>query len=280
MSTEPVPFEIRASQEQLDDLARRLEATRWPGAEHAGWELGTDTAWLRDLVGGWQADFDWRAQEAYLNSTLPGQIVSVRGIDLHFSHIRGKGPNPMPLLLLHGWPSSFVEMHRIVGPLTDPAAHGGVAEDCFDVVVGSIPGHGFSSAPTDARFGADEAADCFRDLMVEVLGYDRFAVHGGDRGAFVATGLAHRHAEHLTAIHQSMPMGILGTPPSAEEKSWLSEVQSWSAREGGYSAIQGTRPLSLEISPELVREPLDEIPADSTCISFLKARAERERAAI
>ncbi len=241
----PEPFTIRASDAVLEDLDRRLASARWPSILETGWERGTDADWLRDLVDYWRSDFDWRAQEAWLDETLPGRRVRVRDIDLHYAQIPGRGPDPLPLLLLHGWPSSFVEMHRLVGPLSDPVAHGGAAEDSFDVVVGSIPGHGFSSPPQDPLFGADDAADCFRDLMVDVLGHATFAVHGGDRGAFVATGLAHRFPEATIAIHQSLPMGIPGTPPSPEERAWLETTASWAAEEGGYSAIQGTRPMTL-----------------------------------
>jgi microsomal epoxide hydrolase len=245
MSPTPAPFLIHASNEVLDDLDRRLAATRWPEPASKDWSLGTDSGWLRGLVDYWRRDFDWRRHEDDLNDAMPGHRVPVRGIDLHYSRVPGRGPDPLPLLLLHDWPSSFVEMRRLVGPLSDPVAHGGRAEDSFDVVIGSIPGHGFSSAPSDAGFGADEAADCFRDLMVDVLGYPRFAVHGGDRGAFVATGLAHRFPERMIAIHQSLPMGIPGNPPTAEERAWLEAVGRWNVEEGGYSAIQGSRPLSL-----------------------------------
>lgn len=241
----PAPFEIRASEAQLEDLRRRLDATIWPEPVERGWAMGTDHAWLRDLVHYWRHEFDWRRQEEWLRERLPSQRVRVRGVDLHFCRIPGRGPDPRPLLLLHGWPSSFVEMHKIAGPLADPAAHGGAPEDAFDVVIGSVPGHGFSSVPADPRFGADEAADCFRDLMVDVLGYPEFFVHGGDRGAFVATGLGHRHPSHITAIHQNLPMGIPSDPPSADEAAWLETTARWTAEEAGYSAIQGTRPVSL-----------------------------------
>ena len=243
--SKPVPFDICASDEELADLERRLAAARWPAPEDSGWALGTDPHWLRELVDYWRGDFDWRAREAWLRETLPGQRVRIRDLDLHFSHIPGRGPKPFPLLLLHGWPSSPVEMHKLVGPLSDPAAHGGSAADAFDVVVGSLPGHGFSSASADPRFGADEAADYFRDLMVDVLGFDRFGAHGGDRGAFVTTGLAHRHPSHVAGIHQVLPMAIPGDPPTAEEQVWLDSTEAWRSEEGGYSAIQGTRPLSL-----------------------------------
>jgi pimeloyl-ACP methyl ester carboxylesterase len=239
------PYPIRASDSVLDDLYRRIAATRWPAPDDGSWEMGTDPAWLRELVAFWQTSFDWRAQEGWLNATLPGQRVSLRGLDIHFSHRPSSDPGALPLLLLHGWPSSFVEMHRIVGPLSDPSGHGASGRPGFHVVVGSLPGHGFSSAPSDPTFGADECADVLRDLMVDVLGYERFAVHGGDRGAFVATSLGHRHPEHVAAIHQTLPLGLVGSPPSPEERAWLDAMQAWSREEGGYSAIQSTRPLSL-----------------------------------
>jgi len=243
----PSPFEIRASDEALGDLRRRLAATRWPDAPQPGWGLGTDAAWLRELVAWWQQGFDWRRQEAWLAAVLPGERVRVRGIDLHFSRVRARAPGALPLLLLHGWPSCPVEFHKIAAPLADPEAHGGAREDAFDVVVASLPGHGFSSAPRDPHYGADDAADCLRDLMVDVLGFERFGAHGGDRGAFVATGLAHRHPEHVAGIHLSLPLGIpapAGERP-VEESAWLEAVARWQAEEGGYSAIQSTRPLSL-----------------------------------
>ncbi len=237
----PRPFAYRAPHWALDDLRRRLAATRWPQPAGAGWQLGTDAAYLRDLVAYWTDGFDWRRQEAWLDSVMPGQRVRIGRLDVHFSLIRGRGARPFPLLLLHGWPSSFVEMHRLLAPLTE------ARDDAFDVVVASLPGHGFSSAPHDPRFGADDAADVLRDLMVDVLGYQRFGVHGGDRGAFVATGLAHRHPRHVAAIHLSLPTGIPAPAGerSAEEQAWLDETARWQAHEGGYAAVQSTRPLSL-----------------------------------
>jgi pimeloyl-ACP methyl ester carboxylesterase len=253
---------IRVPDAELEDLSRRLAATRWPDAIVVGdgWALGTNPDWLRELVDYWQHGFDWRTREAWLADRLPSRRVRIRGLDIHFSVVpgrsraeaseRGRGHptggagGAMPLLLLHGWPSSFVEMHRLVEPLTRPELHGGSAADAFDVVVASLPGHGFSSAPRDPRYGADDAADCLRDLMVEVLGYERFGVHGGDRGAFVATGMAHRYPEHVAGIHLSFPLAIAAPPaerPPAEIE-WLESVARWQAEEGGYSAIQSTRP--------------------------------------
>jgi microsomal epoxide hydrolase len=240
MREAPRPFAYRATDAALDDLRRRLASTRWPAPSGAAWELGTDVAYLRDLVAYWRDAFDWRAREAWLDAVLPGERVRIRGIDLYFSRIAGRGPRPFPLLLLHGWPSSFVEMHRLAASLAS-------VDDAFDVVVASLPGHGFSSAPVDPRFGADDAADVLRDLMVDVLGHRRFGVHGGDRGAFVATGLGHRHPAHVVAIHLTLALGIPAPAAvrSAEEQQWLDETARWQASEGGYAAIQSTRPLSL-----------------------------------
>lgn len=251
-------FRVRASDAQLDDLARRLAATRWPepvsdGSD--GFGLGTSRPWLEALVAYWRDGFDWRAREDWLEAKLPSQLARIRGIDIHFSRIRAEIPasstppsaRPMPLLLLHGWPSSYVEMHRLVDPLAHPTTHGASAAPAFDVVVASIPGHGFSGAPRDPRFGADEAADLLCELMVGVLGYERFGVHGGDRGAFVAAGLGHRHPAHVAGIHLSLPLGIaapLEVRPAAES-AWLESSARWQAAEGGYSAIQSTRPRTL-----------------------------------
>ena len=241
----PIPFRVRATDAQLEDLHRRLDATIWPSPAEQGWSMGTNAEWLRELVAYWRHDFDWRSQEEWLNERLPSHKAQVRDLEIHYSLIKGQGLNPRPLLLLHGWPSSYVEMHRIVGPLSDPAGYGGHPEDAFDVIVGSLPGHGFSSAPARPEFGADEAADCFRDLMVDVLGYERFFVHGGDRGAFVASSLAHQYPQHTAAIHQSLPMGLPANPPTPEDVVWLEAMGGWNAEEGGYSSIQGTRPVSL-----------------------------------
>jgi len=241
------PFAIRASDEALDGLHQCLAAARWPemGVAGDGWSLGTDRDWLEALVAYWRDGFDWRAREAWLATRLPSRLATVRGIDLHYSFTPARTRPALPLLLLHGWPSSFVEMHRLVEPLTRPrGADGSIA---FDVVVASIPGHGFSGMPRDPRFGSDEAADLLRDLMVDVLGFERFGIHGGDRGAFVGTGLAHRHPRHVAGLHLSLPLAIAAPPEErpAAETAWLESSARWQALEGGYSAIQSTRPRTL-----------------------------------
>jgi pimeloyl-ACP methyl ester carboxylesterase len=167
----------------LDDLRARLDRVRWPAAPTPGWEHGADVETIRELVRAWRDDFDWRRQEGLLDERLPGHRARVRGLELHFAWLKGRGPRPLPLLLLHGWPGSTFEMIEVAGPLADPAAHGGDPADAFDLVIPSLPGHGFSEAPSDPFFGADAAADVLRDLMVDVLGYARFGAQGGDRGA-------------------------------------------------------------------------------------------------
>jgi microsomal epoxide hydrolase len=228
----------RATDAALDDLRRRLATTRWPAPLAGDWTYGTNAAWLRDVVDYWRDGFDWRGREACLDEVLPGEIVRIGDLDVHYARIRGRGAKPFPLLLLHGWPSSFVEMHRLAARLADAA---------FDVVVPSLPGHGYSTAPRDPAFGADHAADVLRTLMVDVLGHRRFGAHGGDRGAFVATGLGHRHAADVAGIHLTLPLGIPAPAGqrSADEQTWLDATARWHAEEGGYVAIQSTRPRTL-----------------------------------
>jgi microsomal epoxide hydrolase len=241
------PFSISASEAELDDLARRLAATQWPSLTAAGWERGTDAAYLRELVTYWRKDFDWRGSERWLEAALPSRWIHAGGMHVHFARVPGRGPRPFPLLLLHGWPSSFVEMHRLANLLADPAAHGGSPDDAFEVIVPSLPGHGFSEAPAAPEFGADDAADVLCELMVDGLGHLRFGAHGGDRGAFVASGLGHRHAPHVAGIHLAFAIGIPAPPDqrSGAEQAWLAELARWQAEEGGYAAIQSTRPQSL-----------------------------------
>jgi pimeloyl-ACP methyl ester carboxylesterase len=241
-------FTVHVPEEILRDLRQRLEATRWsdtiPGS---GWDHGTDVQYLRELVTYWLHDFDWRAQEQWLDEVLPGWTVDIDGRVVHYARIDGRGPSPLPLLLLHGWPGSYFELSKVAPMLADPGAHGGDPADAFDVIVPSLPGHGFSAAPTTAGFGADECADVMRRLMVDHLGYQRFVAQGGDRGAFVSTGLAHRHRDVVAAIHLNFAAGIPGRDgdTSEAEERWLDEQRAWAAEEGGYIAIQGTKPQTL-----------------------------------
>jgi pimeloyl-ACP methyl ester carboxylesterase len=243
------PFEIRVDDAAIADLVARIQRTSWPD-QPAGttWELGVDGDYLRDLADHWAHRFDWRAAETRLNTVLPGLRARVGDLDLHVARLApADGTTRPPVVLLHGWPSSFSEMIELAPKLADPGAHGADPADAVEVLVPSLPGHGFSSIPVGLGFGADRCADVVRDLVVDVLGHERFVVHGGDRGAFVATSLGHRHPEHVAGIHLTLPTGLpgAGDERTPEEDAWLAETAAWAVEEGGYSAIQGTRPQTL-----------------------------------
>ena len=244
------PFRINVPQAVLDDLKRRLETTRWPGeVEGAGWDYGTNLTYLKDLVGYWRREYDWRKHEADLN-TFRHFRAPVDGFSLHFIHERGKGPNPLPLLLTHGWPDSFWRFHKVIPMLTDPERFGGDAEDAFDVVVPSLPGYGFSDRPATRGTDARAVADLFAQLMTQTLGYRAFAAHGGDIGRGVTEQLARRHADALVAIHLTdLPSRYLQNLPqdtlSDAERRYADEVQAWGAQEGAYASMQATKPQTL-----------------------------------
>ncbi|MBR0656952.1 epoxide hydrolase family protein [Plastoroseomonas arctica] len=243
------PFRLAIPDEALADLSTRLALTRLPDqAPGAPWAYGTDVACLGDLIAYWQHGFDWRAQEAALNA-FPQFTVPLHGIDLHGLHVPGKGPNPTPLLLMHGWPGSVFEFLDIIPRLTDPAAFGGDPADAFTVVAPSLPGYGLSFAPGQPRFGVAEIADCLAELMTKVLGYPRFAAQGGDWGASIASNLGAVHAETLIGIHINLLAMRPDVPPpanpTAEEARYAAEVAEWLREEAGYQAIQGTRPQTL-----------------------------------
>ncbi|MEW2289562.1 epoxide hydrolase family protein [Streptomyces sp. NPDC047841] len=194
-------FTIDVGQEVLDDLSTRLKATRFaPDPENDDEIYGLSTAVLRPLVEYWADGFDWRAAEARLN-TVNQHRLDVAGTPVHFVHERGKGPAPIPLLLMHGWPWTYHHWHKVIGPLTDPAAHGGDPADAFDVVIPSLPGFGFSTPLTSPRENYATMADRFQTLMTEVLGYDRYGVGAADYGALVGARLGHKYADSLRGIH-------------------------------------------------------------------------------
>jgi pimeloyl-ACP methyl ester carboxylesterase len=236
------PFLIAIPDEDLEDLRRRLGETRWPAAiPGTGWEYGTDVAWLRELCAYWRDGFDWRAQERVLNA-WPQAIVAVDGLDIHCVHVEGRGPDPIPLVATHGWPSSFFEMHKIIAPLTDPASHGGDPADAFHLVVPSLPGYGFSSPPTEPGVGAARVADLWVALM-DQLGYARFGSHGGDWGSAVTSALGAAHPDRMIGLHFSML-----SPPvdpaslDSEQRQWWEALQRYRDREWGYVHLQRTKP--------------------------------------
>jgi len=250
MSTlSPEPYRLHVPDAAITDLRERLRRTRFPDqAPGEPWAYGTDLTYLRELVGYWAERFDWRAEEARLNA-FPQLKVALHGIDLHCLHVPGVGPEPMPLLLLHGWPGSVLEFLKIIPCLTDPARFGGDPADAFTVVAPSLPGFGLSFAPGQPRFSVEAIADCVAELMTGVLGYPRFGAQGGDWGAFVTARLGYAHAKSLAGIHLNM-MPIPRDPamvaaPTPEERRYLDALALWLKEETGYQWIQGTRPQSL-----------------------------------
>ena len=249
MASIPQPFTMLVPDADIIELHARLAKTRFPDqAPDAPWAYGTDITYLRTLVDHWRTKFDWRAHEASLNA-FPQFKAPLHGIELHYLHVPGEGPNPKPLLLLHGWPGSVFEFLEIIPRLTDPARFGGNAEDAFTVIAPSLPGYGLSFRPNQKRFGIAEMADCFADLMVNVLGHRKFAAQGGDWGAFTCSALGVRHADKLAGIHLNMlsirPDQTLPANATAEEQRYVEEVRVWAKEETGYIMIQGTRPQSL-----------------------------------
>lgn len=199
------PFNVNVPQEAIDALRVRLSDTRWaPERNNADWSLGVNGTYLRELVRYWREDFDWRAQEAKINR-FPQFRAIIDDVPIHFLHIRGKGPNPVPIVLNHGWPWSFWDFKDVIEPLTDPAAHGGDPSDAFDVIVPSLPGFTFSGPLDRTDIGYIQTADLWVKLM-RGLGYERFVTHGGDAGAFLSSQLGHAHPESVIGVHLTFPI--------------------------------------------------------------------------
>jgi pimeloyl-ACP methyl ester carboxylesterase len=242
------PFQLHVPPGALTELRERLIRTRFPDqAPGEPWAYGTNVAWLADIVAYWCDRFDWREAEARLNA-LPNFKMLLDGIDLHFLHVPGVGPDPKPLLLSHGWPGSVFEFLDIIPRLTDPGRFGGDPADAFTVVAPSLPGYGLSFAPGQKRFGVTEMADLFAQLMSR-LGYDRFFAQGGDWGSSITARLGFAHPDRTIGIHLNM-MPVRRDPnmianPSPEEAQFLEELKVWLKEETGYQWIQGTRPQTL-----------------------------------
>jgi pimeloyl-ACP methyl ester carboxylesterase len=245
------PFRIAVPDAVLADLRERLARARLPdeipGSE---WTYGTSLSYMRELVAYWRDRYDWRAAEARLNR-LRQFLARVGDLRIHFVHERGVGPKPLPLVITHGWPGSIAEFTEIIGPLTDPARHGGDPADAFDVVAPSMPGYGFSDHPTAPGMDPERIAALWVELM-RGLGYERFGAQGGDWGAMVSTYLGARHAPHLIGVHLNMVIALPPDPknPSVEgltqaEVVELMEAQQFLQEETGYQRIQGTKPQTL-----------------------------------
>ena len=246
----PRPFTVEIPQATLDDLRDRLSRTRWAeSVDTTSWDRGTSLDYLKSLTAYWREAFDWRAQEAGINRFAHVR-TDIDGLGVHFIHERGTGSNPIPLLLLHGWPDSFHRMHKIIPLLTDPASHGGDASDSFDIVVPSIPGYGFSDPPSTPDYTMVDCARLLGTLMTDVLGYERFAVHGGDIGSSLTETLARSNPAALIGIHMTdIPYHHLFTVDaddlSDSEREYLQAGQAWQMQEGAYALAQSTKPQSL-----------------------------------
>ncbi|MFF4833792.1 epoxide hydrolase family protein [Streptomyces sp. NPDC001315] len=251
------PFRLAIPQSDLDDLHDRLDRTRWPDAlPGVGWSYGVPRDYLRELVRYWRHEYDWRAAEARLNE-WPQFTTTIDGANVHFAHIRSPEPDAVPLIITHGWPGSIVEFLDVIGPLTDPAAHGGDPADAFHVVVPGIPGFGLSGPTEETGWEARRVADAWVELMAR-LGYERFGAQGGDWGAAISRELGRAHPDRVIGVHLNLLPGAQATrEPTREELDVLSPGEReraltswrrWSAwsREGtGYAVLQSTRPQTL-----------------------------------
>jgi pimeloyl-ACP methyl ester carboxylesterase len=243
------PFRVEVPDAALEDLRARLRRTRWPEPETVtDWSQGTPLAYTRELCRYWLEDYDWPAANARLNQ-FPQFITAIDGLDVHFLHVRSPHPDATPLVLTHGWPGSVVEFRQVIGPLTDPVAHGGTAADAFHVVCPSLPGYGFSGKPAATGWGVEHIADAW-DQLVGRLGYERYGAQGGDWGSSVTMHLGRRHPGHLVGIHLNM---IPGARPTDREAADLTDAEQAAlaalAEHGksgtGYSKQQSTRPQSV-----------------------------------
>jgi len=247
---EILPFHIDIPQTAIDDLNDRLARTRWPSElPDIGWSRGVPVDYLKGLAEYWGAGYDWRAHETRLNA-FPQFTTEIDGQTIHFLHVESPEPNATPLMLIHGWPGSFVEFIELIRPLTDPAAYGGDAADAFHLVIPSVPGMGFSTPLSEAGWTHSRIAKAFTELMSR-LGYDRYGVQGGDIGAFEAPLMGQLDPERIIGVHVNALVTFpSGDPAELEglteaEQERLARFQNFEQDMSGYSAIQGTRPQTV-----------------------------------
>jgi len=245
---ELIPFRVNVPDADLADLRERLRRTRWPEPETTGdWSQGAPLGYVRDLCSYWADGYDWRACEARLNA-LPQYRTDIDGIAVHFLYARSPRPGALPLIMTHGWPGSVVEFLKVIGPLTDPAAHGGDPADAFHVVCPSLPGYGFSGKPASPGWGVEKIAAAWAELMAR-LGHTRYGAQGGDWGTSVSTVLGQRDRDHIAGIHLSPPLA----PPdpatfddlTERERSALAALKHSAEWDSGYSKEHSTRPQTI-----------------------------------
>jgi epoxide hydrolase len=245
-----IPFEIDISDAAISDLQRRLATTRMPDQiADTTWEYGTDSSYLTELLNYWKNDFDWKKQESQLNE-FDQFKTEIDGLDMHFIHQRSENPDAIPLMIVHGWPGSVAEFSKIIGPLTDPVAHGGDIADSYHVIAPSLPGFGFSEKPNEPGYSPEKFAHILAGLM-QRLGYEQYAIAGGDWGAIINRYLANNYPERLLGLHSNM---VLAGPPADEAQrddvsqavnSLRTARTAYMLNEVGYQRIQGTKPQSL-----------------------------------
>ncbi len=249
MRIDAEPFEVRIDAAVLEDLQQRLAATRWPNQPaDGGWLYGTDLAYMQKLVAHWRDGYDWRRWEARLNR-FPQYRAEVGRLVLHFIAEPGSGPDPLPLVLTHGWPGSVFEFHKIIEPLAHPERFGGDPADSFTVIAPSLPGYGFSDWP-DRPINPREIGHLWHRLMTDVLGFERFVAQAGDWGSVVSAWLAFHYPQAVRAIHLNMMalkpyLGPNTAPLSDAERQWIAKLKRRLDWAGGYQAIQGTKPQTL-----------------------------------
>jgi pimeloyl-ACP methyl ester carboxylesterase len=251
------PFHINVPEEAIVDLRRRLAMTRWPGRETvADRSQGVQLATIQQLVDYWRTDYDWRKVETRLNA-LPQFVTEIDGLDIQFAHVRSRHADAMPLVMTHGWPGSIIELLKVIGPLTDPTAHGGSAEDAFHLVLPSLPGYGFSGKPNSPGWGPDRVARAWAKLMGR-LGYEHYVSQGGDWGSVVSDAMARQAPPGLLGIHVNMPATVPpeiakalkdGDPPppglSDAEKAAFEQMNALYTKGSGYAGMMVTRPQTV-----------------------------------
>jgi pimeloyl-ACP methyl ester carboxylesterase len=245
VSDDVVPYRIEILDAALDDLRDRLQRTRWPEPETVDdWSQGVPLSYVQDVCQYWADKYDWRATEARLNG-FPQYRTDIDGLGIHFIHVRSPHAGALPIVITHGWPGSIVEFHKVIGPLTDPTAHGGDAQDAFHVVCPSLPGYGFSDKPSASGWSVERIAGAWVKLM-ERLGYERYGAQGGDWGSTVTTSIGQQDPDHVVGIHVNMP---IATPTfedlTEKENDALASLANYQNVESGYSKQQSTRPQTL-----------------------------------